>query len=88
MLAQEPLLKELWKKGALYGIPLASGLAATSSLGALTLPSDGTVLDGAHQVLAYTGFAFGAYVAVALVLIFAGLVLRKASTISVSRRSR
>jgi alpha/beta superfamily hydrolase len=43
----------------------------------LALPSSGSpVLQGAHQALAFTGFAFGAYVAIALVLITLGMILR------------
>lgn len=40
------------------------------------------VLGSAHQVLAFTGFAFAAYLALALVLIVSGLVIRKMSTLS------
>ena len=73
----------------MYGIPLAGGLAAGSAAGAATIPDGSSpVLQAAHSALAYTGFAFGAYVAIAVLLIMMGLLIRKASTISVPRRSR
>lgn len=63
----------------MYNIPLASGLAAVSGTGAASLPqhTSDPVLASTHQVLAFTGFAFGAYVILALALIVAGLVIRK-----------
>jgi hypothetical protein len=70
-----------------YSIPLAGGASAASTAAALTLPnSSEPVVNGAHQVLAFTGFAFGAYVVVALALIMAGFVLRRLS--ATPRRAR
>lgn len=65
----------------MYHIPLAGGIAGASGAGALAIPSSASspVLQGAHQALAFTGFTFGAYVVFGLLLILAGLVLRKAS---------
>jgi hypothetical protein len=54
-----------------YSIPTAGGIASTSTAGALADPH-----GAVHQALAFTGFAFGAYVVVALLLIAVGLVLR------------
>lgn len=67
----------------MYQLPLAGGLAAGSGAVAATLPtnSSNSLVAGAHQVLAFTGLAVGAYVAVALLLILTGLVLRKAATV-------
>jgi hypothetical protein len=63
-----------------YHIPLAGGVAATTTTGALTLPSNGEPLATVHQALAFTGFAFGAYVVIALTLIILGTLLRIASS--------
>lgn len=64
----------------MYQTGIATGLGATAGVGALgsALPHT-PVLDGAHQVLAFTGFAFGAYILVAVALILSGLVVRKVS---------
>ena len=72
----------------MYQIPLAGGVAAGSGAGALALPANSSspLVSSAHQVLAFTGFAFGAYVAIAFLLIVVGLVLRKASTIGRGNR--
>lgn len=66
----------------MYQLPLAGGLAAGSGAAAAALPanSSSAVVRGAHQVLAFTGMAVGAYVAIALLLILAGLILRRAAT--------
>lgn len=59
----------------MYGISVAAGSGAASGVGAALLPSSSV----AHQALAFTGFALGAYVVVALMLILAGLILRWSS---------
>ena len=64
----------------MYQTGIATGIGAAAGVGALGTALPNTpVLDGAHQVLAFTGFAFGAYILVAAVLILSGLILRKAS---------
>lgn len=78
---------KLRKGPTLYQIPLTTGLAAATGVGALgsgVVPgaAQDPVLGSAHQVLAFTGFAFAAYLALALVLIVSGLVIRKMSTLS------
>ena len=71
----------------MYQVPVAGALGAASGMAAATLPTGSSpVLDGAHQALAFTGFAFGAYVALAVILIVAGLGLRLLSGYSRSSR--
>ena len=67
--------------------PIAVGLgtATVAATAGSALPGSASsgpdpMVSSAHQVLAFTGFAFGAYVALGLVLIITGLVIRYFST--------
>lgn len=66
----------------MYSIPVATGSAGAAALGATQVPA-GSV---AHAALAFTGFAAGTYVIIALSLILVGLVLRKLSAVKPQQR--
>lgn len=77
----------------MYQTPVAVGVGTAAGVGAISSGLQGqgvgdgnAVVSGAHQVLAFTGFAFGAYVLLGALLILTGLVLRRISAASSSSK--